>query len=274
LTKENLRLRVFAGPNGSGKSTIIHALRSREFNAKPLDFGVYVNADDIAKALAAKTFRFEPYEVTATKEDFVKIAIESGLIKEDFIQQQFLTSFKFEDDTLLMEDSGSCERIAQILADYLRKKLVAAKRKFSFETVFSHESKLDIMKIAAEAGYKVYLYFVSTESADVNKYRVGVRVKEGGHNVPQDKIFSRYTRSLEFLHEAAQLTYQTFFFDNSNPLDEDQEFKPFAQFRVKDGKKDWTMSSQNSNDLPRWFIKYYYDKIKQPPAGSKHNEPS
>lgn len=43
---QTLRLRVFAGPNGSGKTTIIDAVRKARVNGRPVDFGVYVNADE------------------------------------------------------------------------------------------------------------------------------------------------------------------------------------------------------------------------------------
>jgi len=45
-----LRLRVSAGPNGSGKTTIIEAVRKAKVNGRPVDFGIYINADDIARA--------------------------------------------------------------------------------------------------------------------------------------------------------------------------------------------------------------------------------
>jgi predicted ABC-type ATPase len=52
LTNETLRLRIFAGPNGSGKSSIINSIRNyTKDNGTPLDFGIYLNADDIAKEL-------------------------------------------------------------------------------------------------------------------------------------------------------------------------------------------------------------------------------
>lgn len=38
------------------------------------------------------------------------------------------------------------------------------------------------MRRASAEGYKVYLYFVSTESPEINKYRVKLRVKEKGHD--------------------------------------------------------------------------------------------
>lgn len=48
-------MRVFAGPNGSGKSSIIKSvLNTKLRQGRKLDFGVYVNADDIAVSLNGK----------------------------------------------------------------------------------------------------------------------------------------------------------------------------------------------------------------------------
>ncbi|WP_176454342.1 hypothetical protein [Siphonobacter sp. BAB-5385] len=188
--------------------------------------------------------------------------MESGLLNEESLQEQFKASFTFENNHLKLVDPSFDERLAQILADFLRKKLLAEKKKFSFETVFSHESKLDIMRKAAEQGYKVYLYFVSTEDYQINQFRVENRVKQGGHDVPVDKIKSRYDRSLGLLHEAAQLTYQTFFFDNSVDRDTDS-FEPFLSFKVENGRKVWSNSDPDPNNLPLWFIKYYLNQIQE-----------
>jgi len=45
------RLRIFAGPNGSGKSTIVNIVKEQA-----VDFGVYVNADDIKTELVNSGF--------------------------------------------------------------------------------------------------------------------------------------------------------------------------------------------------------------------------
>lgn len=114
------------------------------------------------------------------------------------------------------------------------------------------------MKSAIKAGYKVYLYFVSTESPEINKYRVKkVRVEEGGHDVPEDKIESRYYRSLDFLYEASQLSYYAFFFDNSK---DGEGFRLFARFKNVRGTKKWEITDDSV--VPRWFRKYYSDKVK------------
>lgn len=84
LSTPQLRLRVFAGPNGSGKSTVIKEIRETRINGKEIDFGVYINADDIAKALVKNTFSFKTYEIEYTKDDILEFASSSGLISKDF----------------------------------------------------------------------------------------------------------------------------------------------------------------------------------------------
>lgn len=48
------------------------------------------------------------------------------------------------------------------------------------------------MREARERGYRTYLYFVSTEDADINVNRVAIRIREGGHPVPPEKIRDRH----------------------------------------------------------------------------------
>ncbi len=79
----------------------------------------------------------------------------------------------------------------------------------------SHRSKIDLLRRSKLEGYKNYLYFVSTESAQINVDRVGQRVQRGGHPVNEDKIRSRHLSSLENLKQAINQTYRSFIFDNS-----------------------------------------------------------
>ena len=250
-------MRVFAGPNGSGKSTIIEAVKNHKVKGIPVDFGIYINADDIALALRQNKFTFSFYTLSATRDDFISTALASGLINKKFPEKDCLKSCHLAGNTLALNHQKYSEALAQILADFLRKKLLAQGKKFSFETVFSHESKLEIMRQATKDGYKVYLYFVCTESPEINKFRVKkVRVKEGGHDVPEDKIESRYYRSLELLFDAAQVAYQTFFFDNSG-----SEFNLFAHFKKVKDKKKWDIIDESK--VPEWFLKYYSAKVKK-----------
>jgi predicted ABC-type ATPase len=248
-------MRVFAGPNGSGKSTIIKAVRDYRTNKAPLDFGIYINADDIADALRKNTFSFNSYEITTIRNEFKTTAMASGLVKHPFNETVFDKCYTFNKNKIHLLEPKADERLAQIVADFLRKKLLSEKKKFSFETVFSHSSKLDIMKQAKSAGYKVYLYFVSTESPEINIDRVAYRKETGGHDVPLDKIRGRYYRSLDLLHAAAQIAYQAYFFDNSG-----RQPELIAHFKNEKGRKRW--DPLNPYTLPVWFQHYYLGKVE------------
>jgi len=197
--QQQLRLRVFAGPNGSGKSTVIKYVRNYKANGRLIDFGYYINADDIAASLRNKGVSFWDYDIFVTNKEFKNIALGSGLIGDQFDAAAFEESYSLRKNTLKLRKKSADERLAQVVADFLRKKMLNEKRRFSFETVFSHPSKLDVMRQAAQEGYKVYLYFVSTESPVINKSRVAARKEKGGHDVPEDKIESRNYRSLDLL---------------------------------------------------------------------------
>ena len=149
-TNSTLRLRVFAGPNGSGKSTVIQHIRNYKTRNRNIDFGIYINADDIAQKLRDATFTFNDFEISTTNQEFKQIALSSGLINVEFNETTFINSYSFKNDVLKLKNKNADEHLAQIIADFLRKKLLGSNKKFSFETVFSHSSKLDIMYEAAK----------------------------------------------------------------------------------------------------------------------------
>lgn len=224
----------------------------------PIDFGVYINADDIAQLLRTKFLDFSSFRIRTKPGEFIKISIESGLINDNFSERAFRESFSLRNNLLRLKNVNEAERLAQIVADFLRKKLLVQEERFSFETVFSHASKIDFLKEASRVGYKIYLYFVSTESPDINRFRVKARKAKGGHDVPADKIESRYFRSLELLYEAAQLAYQAYFFDNS---EDGSGLKMFAHFKMIKGEKQWDAILKK--DVPNWFIEYYSSRISK-----------
>ena len=151
---------MVAGPNGSGKTTLTNQLRLSD-----VDFGRYINPDDIAKSLKG--------------------------------------------------DYESRVREAQRIADQQRADCINEGMSFSFETVMSHPSKVDLLKVAKTRGFRVALYFVATESPDLNVRRVRQRVALGGHDVPEERIRERYDRTLQLLPDAMACADQVVLFDNS-----------------------------------------------------------
>jgi predicted ABC-type ATPase len=126
----------------------------------------------------------------------------------------------------------SFERPAFWEAEKRRAAAVAAGQTFSFETVFSHPSKLELISQAKIAGFFVRLFFVSTSSPLLNVRRVKKRVAEGGHPVPLNKIVNRYYRAMSHLGPACQLVDDGVIFDNSG-----KQPRVVAEFKSRpDGK--------------------------------------
>ena len=104
-----------------------------------------------------------------------------------------------------------------------------------YETVFSHPSKLDIIRQARALGYFVRLFFVCTESPRINIDRVADRYAKGGHSVPGDKVSSRYNRALMYGADALHLVQRGYVYDNSKPATETENSFNLL-FRTIDGE--------------------------------------
>ena len=87
-------------------------------------------------------------------------------------------------------------------ANLLRENCLKNKISFATETVLSHPSKIEMMRVAKKKGFEIVLVFVTTFNPKVNVLRVEDRVQKGGHDVPTDKIIDRYRRSMALLPAA------------------------------------------------------------------------
>ena len=96
------------------------------------------------------------------------------------------------------------------------------------ETVFSHESKVDLVRRASRAGYIVVLHLIIVPE-DLAVARVGDRVANGGHAVPEDKIRSRHNRLWRHVAEAIGIADQAHVYDNTSAK---SPFKPVAIYRA------------------------------------------
>lgn len=105
---------------------------------------------------------------------------------------------------------------AMNFATYKRERLLAERKSMIIETVLSRSDKLDFVAKAREAGYRILSVFVGTSSPAIDIARVQKRVSEGGHDVPEDKIKSRYVRSMENLPLLADRSDELYVFDNSS----------------------------------------------------------
>lgn len=236
------RLRILAGPNGSGKTSIYKDLRD-EFN-----WGVFVNADMIEQSLREDgELNLSAYGVSNISDDCFAAAFAASAQAQRSICA--LTNVEFVDDVLVLRDTKLLDSyFSAFVAAFIQSVLMEKGISFSLETVMSHPSKLDLMRLAKEKGYRVYLYYVSTLSAEVNVGRVQTRVEEGGHNVDEDRIRSRYTRSMEQLSDAILLSDRAYVFDNSGIAYEwiaeyDGTEKQLKVFQEKDWLKHYVLKT-------------------------------
>lgn len=116
-------------------------------------------------------------------------------------------------------------RNARVMADEERERLLRAGDDFSFETVFSHKSKLEFLERARKTGYFVVVLFIVLDTPERSWERVQFRVSNGGHSVPYDKVISRYPRVLENLQKSISMAHLLIVVDNS----EDYLSEPYKE---------------------------------------------
>jgi predicted ABC-type ATPase len=104
------------------------------------------------------------------------------------------------------------------LAAEIRETLVAQRESFVFETVFSDPvgDKLAFLKTAARAGYTVVVCFIGISGPEVSDTRVAMRVSQGGHDVPPDKLIARFPRTMANLKAAIRDLPHVLVFDNDD----------------------------------------------------------
>ena len=106
---------------------------------------------------------------------------------------------------------------AKIVND-LRQVLVKQRESFVLETVFSDPvgEKLNFLKETAGSGYTVALCFIGIANPGKSEERVAMRVSQGGHDVPTEKLISRFPRTLANLGKAIRELPHVLVFDNND----------------------------------------------------------
>lgn len=242
------RLRMFAGPNGSGKSTIKSVVPAGLL-------GVYLNPDEIQKDIEDRGFlNVRDFGVETTENEILAFFQNSTLLQKAELDDE-AGYLRFTDGKLSFFEVIVNAYFASVAADFLRQKLLERRVSFSFETVMSSPDKVALLEKAQRFGYRTYLYFIATEDPSINVARVKARVNLGGHNVPEDKIVSRYARSLDLLLEAVKHTNRAYLFDNSRQGAAHLWVAEITAARELELKCD---------PMPLWFQRTVWDKINPP----------
>jgi predicted ABC-type ATPase len=127
----------------------------------------------------------------------------------------------------------------------LREQMVKQGESFVLETMLSDPvgEKVAFLQTAARAGYTVVLCFIGLAGPETWEQRVAMRVAQGGHDVPAEKLVSRFPRTLVSLSRAIRELPHVLVYDND---DLRSPFRRAAVFEA--GRIVWS-----SRSMPRWL---------------------
>jgi predicted ABC-type ATPase len=176
----------------------------------------------------------------------VAVAGPNGAGKSTFYEAHLKPAgLRFVNADELARELGVDAYQAAEVAGQLRRALVVQGESFVFETVFSDPvgEKVEFLKDAERKGHAVVLVFIGLESPGLSEERVAMRVLQGGHDVPTEKLRARYPRTMANLDRAIKELAHVLVFDNS---DMRRPFRKVAAF--EQGKL-----TETHAPLPRWL---------------------
>ena len=180
------------------------------------------------------------------KPQLVVLAGPNGAGKSTFYRV-FLKNrdLPFLNADIIAAEAGVDSIEAARILDGLRARMIEDRIGFITETVFSDPfgAKLDMLRSAVEAGYEVTLIYIGLASPTLSERRVEQRVATGGHDVPRDRLPSRFERSLANLKEAITFMPAVKLYDNSSA---DEPYRPIATFAHG------IVTSRIKGRLPAW----------------------
>ena len=145
------------------------------------------------------------------KSTIVDLFIQNNLCPSEYIcPDKFVPRDK--------KDSYEANIEAANKAELMRMNYIAVGYSFSFETVLSTVEKIEFIRHAKSKGYFITAVFVTTSDCNINLKRIAKRVSQGGHNVPSDKVFSRYEKSMNLLYDLVTIVDDAKVYDNSNDV--------------------------------------------------------
>lgn len=144
----------------------------------------------------------------AGKSTFVALTLAPLLPGSVFVNADEIARQRWPDDPV-----SHAYDAAQVAAD-TRSRLIELGRSFIAETVFSHPSKLELIRAAHAAGYTVVLHVLLVPE-DLAVERVKHRVQAGGHDVPETKIRERHRRLWALVADAIAWSDSATVYDNT-----------------------------------------------------------
>ncbi len=123
-------------------------------------------------------------------------------VEEDFIDKNL--PFINTDIITRNELGGYTEQNFAMAETIVRNRMadhISKQENFMVESNLARQSDYNWLKSIKAKGYDVIVYFLCTSNIEINIGRVEKRVKEGGHDIPENIIRDRYNMSLLYLRK-------------------------------------------------------------------------
>lgn len=164
-----------------------------------------------------------PFEYLNKRPIVIALAGSNGAGKSTFYECFLADSeLRFINADVLAKELEIAAYEAADLSNALRAALVSERESFIFETVFSDPigDKVDQLVSYTSLGYTVVLIFIQIDSPEESMKRVSMRVSQGGHDIPDSKLRSRFKRTQLNLKRAIKSLPHVIVYSNqdlSNP---------------------------------------------------------
>ena len=174
-------------------------------------------------------------------------------LAERFTELPFVNADEIQRARGLTLDPRDAYEAARIAAER-RAELLSERKSFVAETVFSHPSKVGLIREAQKLGFRVFLYHLHVRTPELAIKRVETRVLQGGHEVPPHKIAERFPRTLRHVREAVALVDRCYVYDNSR-----LDGRRSLVMSIRKGQQPITQGS-----VPAWARELYNDWLRGP----------
>lgn len=128
---------------------------------------------------------------------------------------------------------------------------IEERRDFAFETTLGGNTITALLERALSIGEEVYMSYVGLEGPELHIERVRARVAAGGHDIPEERIRSRYITSRVHLIQLLPRLTELRVYDNSQEADPGRGVAPKLRLilRIANGE---VLEALDLASVPEW----------------------
>lgn len=169
------------------------------------------------------------------KTTFYSIAVETGFIAKQlpFVNVDIITQ------SLGEYTEENFAKASEIYRQTVRE-FMDSNKDFMIESNLADTRSYDWLSLVKSKNYEIILYYLSTDDVTINIGRVQRRVAEGGHDIPESIIRSRYSNSHSYLKTKLSFFKEVYLIDNSTD-------SSLIQVKLRDG-----VIIEKENDTQNW----------------------